>query len=911
MRIKRACVLVSVWRNTRRRTVDNPNTVSNPEIDKVVQSVVSEFRDNHGSDAVNQINTEYNNHRTDPTFTKQFTQELTQELEKQHLLPQVSEQLFGSADAMKPIDLDQDGSFSRSEAMRIRGSKALSGTLTPFQQEVVAYLMINASQIDKSGAADPTITPENLKDYADHAQDRLMELKIAGQIFKDPQKFHDQFTSDPTGWITKSDLQNQIDSTADKLKMLNGEDDPTTAKTKANLQETKDIAEYLLQHRSEVAKGNWASNDFSKQQLINWAQNANLMDTEHLPTIVLTIPEAAKQGSIDGGKSGYTSDLIAEYAKTHMADMALAGSTYDAQYGGSRFITKSDIDHYRQMRKDTLTPFENNLLDEMSKRYDQILGAAGEYNYGITADDLNAYAKQQAEQRTTSQGELPKDAPSDQDLAIKAGSYFSDPANFNQFSKKNNGKVTVNDLQQQINETDQLIGGGGLSAKTLEHLKERSQMAHFVQQQMKDHDNSSATQDQVYQWINELGGNYLDANGNHSSPELVAAAAAAPKPDTSSKGGGGEQPNPHPADLPNPTPTANPVDQPNPTPNPQPGDQQPAGQNQPKDDHRKSADQAPQLDKYHQYIKDHITDKGGFTPEIYANALAQAQSSGKEIVLVVGSKDHPEMMRAAAKGIEKNNAVYVYVDKDSIDPSSALGKYVSQVMPGDRTGAIGYNVTLSEGGHLQPGPAHLEVLNTKTPAAQPGDTPQPQPSPQPSDQPQSNPNPTPQPGDQPPLNPQQGELPPLNPNPQDQSSAWSQYIMDNITAKGGYTADRYIDALKEASTTGKEVIIVFGNPNNPAMVEGAANGILRQGAVYVYADTNTLNPNSGLGKLARLSLQGRQSGAIGFKVESEDDGTYRRERYHPVNFTGAHHEQVIEYSTQPERHMSAQATPHY
>ncbi len=903
--------------------MDNPNIASNPEIDKVVQSVVSEFKDNHGSDAVNQINTEYNNHRNDPTFTKQFTQELTQELEKQHLLPQVSEQLFGSADQMKSIDLDQDGGFSRSEALRIESSKALQGTLTPLQQEVVRYLQVNADKIDKSGSDDPTITPENLKDFADHVQDRALELKIAEQILKDPQKFHDQFTSDPNGDITKSDLQRKIDTSSDMLSMLSGEDDPANAKTKANLQDTKDIADYLMKHRSEIAKGNWVFNDFSKQQLIDWANNAKKMDTEHLPSIDFTLPEAPKAGSIDAGKSGYTADLISEYAKTHMRDMALSGVSGYYNDSAPLSITKDDIDHYRQLRKDSLTPFENKILDEMTKRFDQIAGAAGgdNYNYSITADDLNAYTKQQADQRTAAQAELPKDAASDQDLAIKAGSYFSDPAHFNQFSKKNNGEVTVDDLQRQIDESDLLISSSdGLPSKTLDHLKERSQMAHFVQQQMKDHDYSSATLDQVYKWINQLSGDYIDANGNNSSPELVAASQA----DAKTQGGGGTDqpkanpkpgdqpspnpnpqpgdqpnlnpnPNPQPGDQPNPTPNPQPGDQPNPTPNPQPGDQQPDGHDHPKDDHHKPADQTPQLDKYHQYIKDHITDKGGYTPETYANALAQAQASGKEIVLVVGSKDHPEIMHAAAKGIEKNNAVYVYVDKDSIDPNSALGKYVSQVMPGDRTGAIGYNVTLAEGGHLQPGPAHLEVLNTKTPAAaQPGDTPQPQPSPQPGDQPQPNP----QPGDQ----------PPQNPNPQDQSSAWNQYINDNITAKGGYTADHYRDALSEASRTGKEVIIVFGNSNNPAMLEGAANGVLRHDAVYVYADTNALNPTSSLGKLAQLSLQGRQSGAIGFHVRYENDGRYHREQYHPIVFTGAHHEHIYQYNTQPEAYMSAQSS---
>jgi len=890
--------------------VENPNPASNPAIDKVVQSVVSEFKDHHDADAVNAINTEYTNHRNDPTFTKQFTQELTQELEKQHLLPQVSEQLFGSADAMKLIDLNQDGGFSRSEALRIRSSKALSGTLTPLQQEAVAYLMLNAEKIDKSGSDDPTITPENLKDYADHVQDRALELKIAEKILQDPQKFHDQFTSNPNGDITKSDLQRKIDTSNDMLSMLSGEDDPANAKTRSNLQETKDIADYLMKHRDEIAASNWVTSDFSKQQLIDWATNGKKMDSERLPHIELTIPETPKAGTIDAGKPGYTADLIAEYGKAHLADMALSG-VGNYQDGGMR-ITKADIEHYRHLRQDSLTPFENKILDQMTARYDKIENAAGGYGSGITIEDLNAYAKQESDKRGAAQATLPKDAPSDQDLAIQAGTYFSDASHFNQFCKGNKGKVTLDDLQRQIDETDLLTSSSdGLPDKTLQHLKERSQMAHFVQQQMKDHDYSSATLDQVYKWINQLSGDYIDGSGNSSSPEIVARASAAPKQDTSSQGGGGDQPQPNP--------------------NPQPGDQpqpnqnlQPDVQHQPVDKQEKQADQTPKPDAYHKYIKEHITDKGGFTAENYANALAQAQATGKEVVLVIGSKDHPDLMHAAAKGIKRNDAVYVYVDKDSLDPNSALGKYATQIMPGDRTGAIGYNVTVTDGGHLQPGPAHLEVLTTKTPAAQPGDTPQPNPNPQPGDNPQPNPNPqpgdnpqpnpNPQPGDnpQPNPNPQPGDNPQPNPNPQpgaDQSSAWNQYIRDNITAKGGYTADHYKDALNEASRTRKEVIIVFGSPNDPGMLEGAANGVLRNDAVYVYADTNTLNPNTSLARLAQLALQGRESGAIGFHVQFQNDGRYHREQYHPIVFTGQHHEQMYQYNTQPESYMSAQANP--
>jgi len=859
--------------------VANPNPAPNPEVDKVVQAVVAEFKDGHGADAINQINTQYNNHRDDPSFSKEFTQNLTAQLEKQHLLPQVSAQLFGSADAMKLIDLNQDGGFTRSEAARIRSSSTLSGALTPLQQEVVAYMLLNADKIDRSGADDAKITPENLKAYADHVKDRELELKIANQILKDPQKFHDQFTSDKNGDISEYDLQHKISTVKDLKSLLDSDDDAgANAKTKQKLEGTQETAEYLLQHRAEIAASNLVSNDFSKQQLIDWATQMKRMDTEVLPHIDLVTPQPPKPGTIESGKPGYTSDLIKEYATAHFGDMALKGEG-ESEDGGRR-ITKDDIARYKELRKDTLTPFENKILDEMTARFDDIEDASDEHSRGITQwskrpgismHDLTAYAKQQSDKRAEDQGQLPGGSPSEQDLALKAASYFTDQAHFDQMGKQYKGYITPTDLRRQIEQTDTLMNDGeDLPPKTLAHLKERNQIAHFLQQQMDAHGEDAVTREQIYGWINKIGGDYIDAKGNNSSPEVVATAKASAdaqqKPEQQIK----------PADQQQPDQQIKPVDQQKP-------DQQikPADQQQP--------DQPKKLDGWQQYIKDRVTDKGGFTADTYRDALAQAESSGKEVVLVIGSRKHTDLLDATAKGVAKNDAVYVYVDKDTLDPNSPLGQYAKQIMPGDRTGVIGYHVTRAEDGHLQPGKAHAEVLDMHGPSKQSSASP-----------------------DQQAGQPQQGSdnaAQPAQANPDSASrqlDPWNNYIQDNITAKGGYTADKYRDALTEASRTGKEVVVVFGTPNNPGMLEGAANGVLRQDAVYVYADANALDPNSSLGKLAQLSLQGRESGAIGFHVRVAQDGKFHREQYHPIVFSGLNHEQIYQYNTTPETYNQPQ-----
>ena len=85
-------------------------------------------------------------------------------------------------------------------------------------------------------------------------------------------------------------------------------------------------------------------------------------------------------------------------------------------------------------------------------------------------------------------------------------------------------------------------------------------------------------------------------------------------------------------------------------------------------------------DAWDKYIDDYIVKKGGHTEKDYYQACEEAAATKKQLVLVLGSRDNPQLLQDTANGVARKDAVYVYADAKSLDPESPLGQYAQRAM---------------------------------------------------------------------------------------------------------------------------------------------------------------------------------------------------------------------------------------
>ena len=89
-------------------------------------------------------------------------------------------------------------------------------------------------------------------------------------------------------------------------------------------------------------------------------------------------------------------------------------------------------------------------------------------------------------------------------------------------------------------------------------------------------------------------------------------------------------------------------------------------------------------DDWDKYIRENVTEKGGFAgTSQYGAAREEAARTGKELVVVVGARNQPQMLQGVATALLQNdNRVYLYLDQEKVkSESGAFAAYVNEHLP--------------------------------------------------------------------------------------------------------------------------------------------------------------------------------------------------------------------------------------
>jgi hypothetical protein len=382
---------------------------------------------------------------------------------EEKVLGDIVQASYSRGELKRGLDLNGDDKVLHPELARVESTPYLKQRLSPLQQATLGY-------VDRlSGGGE--LTNKQITDAA--SRGRFIAARDRYSTTNFIQKVDDPTASSgkADGSLTDVELKAEQARTAEKLRTAeSGELSPTVLQ---GYQDRLTMANYLQANARMLGNEKLPVSNYDIDE-VGRTDNPNYIEIQPI-----SFREETKWGSVEQGRSGYSSQLIDDYLS---ADNNKRFNQLDIDGNGK--VSEHELNALRGASSSTFR--ERDLVDEIG-RFQRPWNGQKALPKDFTLDDVHAFAKNEREIREAGK------------LATGAQNYFW--TKNHSLDINGDSAITTADLRKVSESTHERLADDSLKPVERRLNETRKEMADYVKSLMAENKTTSTTEAQLYQWL--------------------------------------------------------------------------------------------------------------------------------------------------------------------------------------------------------------------------------------------------------------------------------------------------------------------------------------------------------------------------------------------------------------------------